>query len=125
VEKFPAGKRFWIKNLCSCVFVASMNKEKAEKQNLGKAGWKQTSSPASADRREHYGYQFWRNGFGEKDIAKRWYIDLPADIYFADGYGGQDIYIIPSEKPIVVRLGLIVIEENTFLKKISDAVKHR
>jgi len=53
--------------------------------------------PFAANKQKNYGYQFWLNGFSENDSTKRWYPDVPADMFFADGYGGQDIYIIPSK----------------------------
>ncbi|MEP6711611.1 MAG: serine hydrolase [Ferruginibacter sp.] len=87
-------------------------------QRILPEGWvKEATMPSSADNRKHYGYQFWLNGF-DKDLSKRWYPDGPADMYFADGFNGQDIYIIPSKKLVVVRLGLHVIDENDLLKKI-------
>jgi CubicO group peptidase (beta-lactamase class C family) len=83
------------------------------------ANWvKESVQASSADKRRHYGYQFWLNGYDEKDSTKRWYPDVPADMFFCDGYGGQDVYIIPSEKLIVVRLGLHTINENKFLKEV-------
>jgi len=85
---------------------------------------KQSIQPSIADKRKHYGYQFWLNGYTETDSTKRWYPDVPADMFFADGYGGQDIYIIPSEKLVVVRLGLFKINENKFLKEVIQAVHH-
>ncbi|MEO6405504.1 MAG: serine hydrolase [Ferruginibacter sp.] len=91
-------------------------------QILPKTWIKESLQPSLADKRKHYGYQFWLNGYDEKDTSKRWYPDLPADLFFADGYGGQDIYIIPSEKLVVVRLGLYPIQENRFLKDIIQAI---
>ncbi|NCU05134.1 MAG: serine hydrolase, partial [Chitinophagaceae bacterium] len=88
-------------------------------EQLLPADWvKQSIQPSDADQQKHYGFQFWLNGFAEKDKNKRWYPDVPADLFFADGYGGQDIYIIPSKKLVVVRLGLHVIDENKFLKEV-------
>src|SRR5258705_5542996 len=88
------------------------------------ANWvKESIQPSVADKQKHYGYKFWLNGYDEKILNKRWFPDVPADMYFADGYGGQDVYIIPSEKLVVVRLGLHVINENKFLKEVIDAVK--
>ena len=86
-------------------------------------GWvKSSSTSSSADKRKHYGYQFWLNGFDKKDPAKRWYPDVPADMFFADGYGGQEVYIIPSKKLVAVRLGLHVFDENRFLKEVIAAL---
>ena len=77
--------------------------------------------PSVADKQKHYGYQFWLNGLDEK--GKRWYPDVPPDMFFADGYGGQDIYIIPSKKLVVVRTGLYKIDENKFLKEVISSIK--
>ncbi len=83
---------------------------------------KESIQPSDADKRKHYGYQFWLNGFDEKDSIKRWYPDVPADMFFADGYGGQYIYIIPSEKLVVLRFGLHSIDENKFLKEVIQSI---
>ncbi|TMI97257.1 MAG: serine hydrolase [Bacteroidetes bacterium] len=85
---------------------------------------KESIQPSEADKLKHYGYQFWLNGYDRKDPTKRWYPDVPADMFFADGFGGQDVYIIPSEKLVVVRLGLHVINDNKFLKEVIAAVMH-
>ena len=76
-----------------------------------------------ANKFKNYGYQFWLNGMDEKDINKKAYADVPDDMYYADGYGGQDIYIIPSKKLIVLRFGLHVIDENKFLKEVIQSIK--
>ena len=66
---------------------------------------------------------FWLNGYEDGSMLRRWYPDVPSDMYFADGYGGQDIYIIPSKHLVVVRLGLHTMDENKFLKEIMLAIK--
>jgi CubicO group peptidase (beta-lactamase class C family) len=81
-----------------------------------------TIQPAPANALQHYGYQFWLNGFDKNRPSQRWYPDVPADMYFADGFGGQDIYIIPSKKLIVVRLGLHVTDENRLLREIISTI---
>ncbi|HEX7847305.1 MAG TPA: serine hydrolase, partial [Chitinophagaceae bacterium] len=83
---------------------------------------KESTSPSFADKQKHYGYQFWLNGKDPNDSTKKWYPDVPADMFFADGYGGQDIYIIPSAKLVVVRLGVYNINENRFLKEIIETI---
>lgn len=82
-----------------------------------------TATTPSANKLKNYGYQFWLNGFDKKDNGRRDYPDVPADMYYADGYGGQDIYIIPSKQLVVVRLGVKAIDENSFLGKIVKAVE--
>ncbi|MGH2646245.1 MAG: serine hydrolase domain-containing protein [Ginsengibacter sp.] len=79
--------------------------------------------PSGADPQKHYGYQFWLNGFDKNNPSKHIYPDVPGDMFYADGYGGQDIYIIPSKKLVVVRLGLHVIDENKMLKEIIASVQ--
>ncbi|MEI9959409.1 MAG: hypothetical protein WDM90_24525 [Ferruginibacter sp.] len=81
----------------------------------------ETITPATSDTRKHYGYQFWLNGLDKTDLSKKWYADVPSDMFFCDGYGGQGVYIIPSKKLVIVRMGLHVIEENKFLKEVIAA----
>lgn len=92
-------------------------------EQLLSADWiKESIVPSVADKRKQYGYQFWLNGFSENDLTRQRYPDVPADMFFADGYGGQNIYIIPSKKLVVVRMGLRKIDENKFLKEIIQSV---
>jgi len=83
---------------------------------------RESVQPSAADKRKHYGFQFWLNGFDENDSTRRWYPDVPADMFFCDGYGGQDVYVIPSEKLVVVRLGLHPVNENRFLKEVIQSI---
>ncbi len=83
---------------------------------------KESVQPSTADKQKHYGYQFWLNGFDKKDTTNRLYPDVPDEMFFADGYGGQNIYIIPSKKLVVVRLGLHKIDENKFLKEVINSI---
>ena len=91
-------------------------------QILPKNWVKESVQPSSADKRKQYGYQLRLNGYDEKDTSKRCFPGLPNDLYFAHGYGGQDIYIIPSKKLVVVRLGLYQMKENHFLKDIIQSI---
>ena len=90
-------------------------------------GWaKATRTPPAGNKYQNYGFQFWTKGFDKHDISQVTFPDLPNDLYYADGYAYQDIYIIPSEKLVVVRLGLTLdnsFDENKFLKGIVGAVK--
>jgi len=57
-----------------------------------------TAEPTKASANE-YGAQFWTNTDG-------FLPDAPRDMYYADGYHGQRIFIIPSKDLVIVRTGL-------------------
>lgn len=66
-----------------------------------------------------YGGHFWLNAGG-------FYPDAPRDMYSANGYQGQRVFIIPSKDLVIVRMGLIGdagVDFNTFLKEVVDAVR--
>ena len=89
-------------------------------------GWvKQSTTPAPASKAKNYGYQFWLNGVQADDTSKRMFPDVPADMFYCDGFANQFIYIIPSKKLVIVRLGLTLdksFNENAFIKSIIDAI---
>jgi CubicO group peptidase (beta-lactamase class C family) len=85
-------------------------------------GWVQkTITPPSANKLKNYGYQFWLNGLDENNLSKKEFPEAPADLFYADGYGGQRIYIIPSKKLIAVRMGLYKFDEHEFLERLMAA----
>ena len=90
-------------------------------------GWvKQTVTPAEASKEKKYGYQFWLNGVQLNDSSKHIFPDVPADMFYADGYAGQFIFIIPSKQLVIVRLGLTLdksFDANAFVKSVVDAVE--
>lgn len=63
-----------------------------------------------------YGAQFWLN-------AKKQFKDVPESMYFADGYQGQRVYILPDQDLVVVRFGLKNFDENRFLKGVLESVE--
>lgn len=66
-----------------------------------------------------YGAHFWLNDGG-------FLPDVPKDMYSANGYQGQRVYIIPSKDLVVVRFGLAAdeaIDFNTFLSEICKAIE--
>jgi CubicO group peptidase (beta-lactamase class C family) len=85
-------------------------------------GWaEQTRQPAPVNSLKNYGYQFRLNGKDNHPPHASKFPDVPADLLYADGYAYQEIYIIPSKKLVVVRLGLTLdrsFDENAFLKDI-------
>jgi CubicO group peptidase (beta-lactamase class C family) len=85
-------------------------------------GWaKFVSTPAPAWSRPVYGGLFWVNGEGA------W--NLPRDAYFMAGAGGQNTFIVPSHRLVVVRMGHARGERvarratNEALRLIIDAVE--
>ena len=87
-------------------------------------GWvKQTVTPAPANKEKEYGFQFWLNGMSRENPQQHIYPNVSADMYYADGYNGQRIYIIPSKQLVVVRLGLHKFDENKFLEAVAGSVE--
>ncbi|HMB64916.1 MAG TPA: serine hydrolase [Eudoraea sp.] len=82
-------------------------------------------TPSMADEYKQYGFQLWLNGLNPNNTEQRQFPDVPKDMYYIDGYGGQRIFIIPSKKIVVVRLGLYPVDGNTFLKNVLDACKKK
>ncbi len=91
------------------------------------AGWvKYSTKPAPAAPQGQYGAHFWLNGGAGVSSAERPYPKLPADAYFARGYQGQVIAVIPSHKLVVVRLGMTYDNEwgmEDFIAGIIEAVR--
>ena len=91
------------------------------------AGWVAYSiTPTPAAPKREYGAHFWLNkGSDSKDIS-RLYPQLPADAFFARGYQGQIIAIIPSRKLVVVRLGMTYDDKwglEPFIKSVLNAIR--
>jgi len=66
-----------------------------------------------------YGAHFWLNAGGH-------YPDAPRDLYSANGYQGQKVFIIPSKDLVIVRMGLtedVKFEFNELLKGIVGSLK--
>lgn len=81
--------------------------------------------PSPTDKLQQYGYFFWLNGFNKDHPAQRQFPDVPADMYYASGFLGQGIYIIPSKKLVVVRLGQHDIDVNDLLKNLIAATSSK
>jgi CubicO group peptidase (beta-lactamase class C family) len=62
-----------------------------------------STMPVFSDKRG-YGYQIWLNT-GSDSFVKH-YPSAPADMFYADGFESQLIFVIPSKKLVIVRLGL-------------------
>jgi CubicO group peptidase (beta-lactamase class C family) len=63
-----------------------------------------TPTPLAPD--GQYGAHFWLNAGDPANPAKRPWPKLPTDTYAATGHSGQYVFVVPSLKLVVVRLGL-------------------
>ena len=76
-----------------------------------------------------YSAQFWNNAYEEPkeaDMPRHW-PEVPEDAYYASGFEGQQVVIIPSMDLVVVRLGLTSDRNNwdigKFLTPIVKGIK--
>lgn len=70
-------------------------------------GWvTYSSTPAPSAPIGEYGAQFWLNAGTKGDPARCYHPGLPNDEYGAEGFEQQNVYIIPSKKLVIVRLGI-------------------
>ena len=73
------------------------------------------TKPTSTSNGE-YGGHFWLNSGGK-------YPDAPKDLYSANGYQGQRVFIIPSKDLVIVRMGLSSMDFNKMLKEILSTIQ--
>ena len=70
-------------------------------------GWvKYTTTPAPRAEKGEYGAQWWLNVGSKDNPSNRNFPDLPTDTFYADGFEGQFVFVVPSKNLVVVRLGL-------------------
>ena len=90
-------------------------------------GWvKYTATPASGALKGEYGAQFWLNAGQPGNPTNRTYPGVPTDCFYAEGYQGQQVFIIPSYDVVIVRLSLQKsgnFDENKFLSPANPAPK--
>jgi CubicO group peptidase (beta-lactamase class C family) len=91
-------------------------------------GWVEfTSTPAVGAPKGEYGAQFWLNAGSKGNPENRMYPDVPTDLFWADGYEGQNVFIIPSENLVIVKLSQSsgnYLDDNKFLSEIIRALPH-
>ncbi|KGL62378.1 serine hydrolase domain-containing protein [Polaribacter sp. Hel1_85] len=63
-----------------------------------------------------YGAQFWLNASGG-------FKEVPKNMYYADGYQGQRVYVLPDQDMVIVRFGLTNFDENEFLKGVISSIE--
>ena len=89
-------------------------------------GWvAYSSTPASAADIRPYGAHFWLNEKEKGDASKRIYPSAPSDLFWADGFDNQKIFIIPSLQLVVVKLSSSqhYMDDDAFLKGIIKSIQ--
>ena len=77
-----------------------------EGEHLLPSGWvSYSTTPSPSAPLGQYGAHFWTNGGGTTVSNAKPLKSLPADTFYAAGYEGQYVVVIPSHKLVVVRLG--------------------
>jgi CubicO group peptidase (beta-lactamase class C family) len=70
-------------------------------------GWaKYSSTPAPAAPIGEYGAQFWLNAGAKDNPANCYHPGVPNEEYGAEGFEEQHVWLIPSKKLVIVRLGI-------------------
>ncbi len=89
-------------------------------------GWvTYTRTPAKGAKKGEYGAQFWLNAGAPGNPPDRRYPDVPTDCFWPEGFQGQQVWIIPSKKLVIVRLSLqntSAFDENKFLSDVIAAL---
>lgn len=87
-------------------------------EQLFDESWVDYVTTPTATSNGEYGGHFWLNAGGI-------YSDAPRDLFSANGYQGQRVFIIPSKELVIVRMGLgstDVFDFNDFLKEVVNSV---
>jgi CubicO group peptidase (beta-lactamase class C family) len=83
-------------------------------------GWVQfMKTPVEASNGKYAG-TFWL----QEPLEENALVDAPSDIFFADGFQGQRVYIIPSKELVVVRMGfgMANFNLNNFLSEVISTL---
>jgi len=88
-------------------------------------GWvKYTTKPVEDAPFRKYGAQFWLNAGERNRPDQREFPDVPTELFFAEGFDGQSVFVLPNHKLVIVRLGVTDrgnFDKNHFLKEVIRA----
>ena len=94
-------------------------------QRILPKGWvTYTTTPVAQAPLRKYGAHFWLNIGEAGNPQNRLFPDVPADMFFAEGFDGQNVFIIPSQELVIVRLGVTTkgnFDQNRFLRDLLRA----
>ncbi|CAF0832894.1 unnamed protein product [Adineta steineri] len=89
---------------------------------------KQSTTLTASNEYGEYGFHIWLNTGKNNDSSIRKFPNVPTDMFYFSGFDGQAVFIIPSKKVVVVRLGLTKAPDGNygadqFLKEIISSIK--
>jgi len=88
-------------------------------EQLLPTGWVEYTRTPVPSSNGRYGAHFWTNA------PPKYYKDAPEDMFSANGYEGQRVFIIPSKDLVIVRLGLNErVDFNSLIKNICESIKN-
>lgn len=88
------------------------------------AGWvTYVTTPTPASNGE-YGAHWWLNRGTFEDPQTPTWPELPPDTYAARGHNGQYVMVVPSEKLVVVRLGLSTDADHGVEELVAELIAH-
>lgn len=94
-------------------------------QRILPEGWvSYTATPVAQAPFRKYGAHFWLNVGEAGNPQNRLFPDVPPDMLFAEGFDGQNVFIIPSRDLVIVRLGVTTkgnFDQNRFLSELLRA----
>ncbi|WKN46337.1 serine hydrolase domain-containing protein [Tunicatimonas pelagia] len=94
-------------------------------QRILPEGWvKYTTRPVEDAPFRKYGAQFWLNAGERNRPDQREFPDVPTELFFAQGFDEQSIFILPKHKLVIVRLGITArgnFDKNYFLSELIKA----
>ncbi len=93
-----------------------LNKGNWNGQQLFDATWVDYITTPTNGSKGTYGGHFWLNAEGQ-------FPDVPKNMFFADGYQGQFVFVFPDQDLVLVRMGLSHIDINGFLKGILESIE--
>lgn len=101
-----------------------------EGERILPTGWvSYSTTPTPRAPLGQYGAHFWTNGGDMTASNARPFQSLPADTFYAAGYEGQYVVIIPSRKLVVVRLGQTkkygAWDMESFVSDVLSAISHQ
>lgn len=84
----------------------------------GWATYARTRTPSAPD--GEYGAQWWLPSDSERARAAARGTPLPEDTFFGEGFEGQKLFVIPSRKLVIVRLGLAYLSAHSSYDYVYD-----